>query len=539
MKSVIKLLALCGALLVTLPVSAQSFIFLADPGDWDTGANWDIGVVPDPTANVFIGEDGTVPTATANITGPLSQDTVNDIRIGAGTLFGGAEGTLNHSGGTINTDGWVFVGLDAPAGGDGNTGTYNLSGTATFNNLGEDKEFHVGIGGGAGASNEGFVNVQDSAVLNLAKGYIGSNDGNSGTLTQTGGEVVVGDWLAIGREGGAQGTYNISGGSLTVTNDFLTLGESGAGTSGRMNVSGDASINTANMAIGRPLAAPGSEGLLSIAGDGATINTGSLVVGINDQAGFTAAEATGTVRFESSTTSVTTIEVSGDAYLNDGTMIGQSLLEVDFTAAPTTGDITLVTVGGTLNGIFAGLPEGTVVPDSGGRTISYTGNQIRLLAEGGMTVTGDFNGDNLWNCLDIDLLSNAIATGSNDLAFDMNGDGMITPADVTDANVGWLAVGGAENPGQTNGNPFLEGDANLDGVVDGQDFVIWNSNKFTNGTHWCDGNFSLNTTIDGQDFILWNANKFTSSDFAAVPEPSFVVSLLGCLGGLSLLRRRS
>ena len=31
-----------------------------------------------------------------------------------------------------------------------------------------------------------------------------------------------------------------------------------------------------------------------------------------------------------------------------------------------------------------------------------------------------------------------------------------------------------------SGNPYLLGDANLDGTVDGQDFLIWNSNKFQN-----------------------------------------------------------
>ena len=42
----------------------------------------------------------------------------------------------------------------------------------------------------------------------------------------------------------------------------------------------------------------------------------------------------------------------------------------------------LIDVGGTLSGAFAGLPEGAVVPGSGGRTITYTygdGNNVALV----------------------------------------------------------------------------------------------------------------------------------------------------------------
>ncbi len=127
------------------------------------------------------------------------------------------------------------------------------------------------------------------------------------------------------------------------------------------------------------------------------------------------------------------------------------------------------------------------------------------------TSTGDFNGDGMWDCDDINELTTAIATGSTNLLYDLNADGNVTIADVTDANVGWLAVGGANNVPLTGGNPFIAGDANLDGLVDGQDFIVWNGNKFTASTNWCDGDFTVDGQVDGQDFIVWNGNKFTSS----------------------------
>lgn len=141
-------------------------------------------------------------------------------------------------------------------------------------------------------------------------------------------------------------------------------------------------------------------------------------------------------------------------------------------------------------------------------------------------VDGDFNTDGLWNCQDINALTAAIATSSGDLSFDMNGDGVITLADVTDAVSGWLTAGGANNPGDTGGNAFLIGDANLDGTVDGQDFLEWNGSKFTMTSAWCQGDFNADGTVDGQDFLEWNTHKFTRSDaLSAVPEP-----LIGWMG---------
>ncbi len=121
----------------------------------------------------------------------------------------------------------------------------------------------------------------------------------------------------------------------------------------------------------------------------------------------------------------------------------------------------------------------------------------------------------------------------NDPNFDLNGDTVVNTADIA----AWLVEGGAMNPAQTGGNPFLLGDATLDGVVDGQDFITWNGNKFTNNTDWCGGNFNGDAVIDGQDFITWNQNKFMMSDsHSAVPEPT--AGLLMVFGIAGLIRRR-
>lgn len=96
--------------------------------------------------------------------------------------------------------------------------------------------------------------------------------------------------------------------------------------------------------------------------------------------------------------------------------------------------------------------------------------------------------------------------GEGDLTrFDLNDDGAVNAGDVDT----WLAVAGEVN--LASGDPFLYGDANLDGNVDVSDFAIWNANKFTSTAAWCQGDFNADGVTDVSDFSLWNANKFTSA----------------------------
>lgn len=178
------------------------------------------------------------------------------------------------------------------------------------------------------------------------------------------------------------------------------------------------------------------------------------------------------------------------------------------------------------------------VSEQFGNTGVYYDNLVFSLPS---TVDGDFNNDGFWDEMDINALTAAIATESDDLSFDMNGDGDITIADLEDEALGWLTVGGANNIDDTGGNPYLVGDANLDGVADGQDFIDWNGNKFTSNTNWSDGNFNADLVVDGQDFIAWNDNKFQSSmgDLAVVPEPSGALLLLIGFLALPVYRRRT
>lgn len=125
----------------------------------------------------------------------------------------------------------------------------------------------------------------------------------------------------------------------------------------------------------------------------------------------------------------------------------------------------------------------------------------------------DFDGMNGCDGDDINLLMAAIAGGMDPPEFDLNGDNEVNLLDRDQ----WLLDAGMVNIGAG----YLVADFNLDGTVDGQDFIDWNSNKFTTNTDWTAGNANGDNTVDGQDFIDWNSNKFMSSvgGINAVPEP--------------------
>ncbi len=118
---------------------------------------------------------------------------------------------------------------------------------------------------------------------------------------------------------------------------------------------------------------------------------------------------------------------------------------------------------------------------------------------------GDFNFDHVYGCEDVNALVAAIVDGLHDPSFDLTNDMLVDNADLDL----WLAAA-AQFDGL--GSPYKRGDANLDGFVDGQDFIRWNTNKFQPIAAWCAGDFTADGFVDGQDFIVWNENKFQSSD---------------------------
>lgn len=131
-----------------------------------------------------------------------------------------------------------------------------------------------------------------------------------------------------------------------------------------------------------------------------------------------------------------------------------------------------------------------------------------------MPALTNFNGDGRTDAADLDLLVASIALASPTSArFDLTHDGRV---DLRDRDE-WLALAGATNlPSQ---NPFLLGDANLDGTVDELDFLAWNMNRFQTVAAWTAGDFNADGAVDGQDFRIWYANKFKSADDQPPTDP--------------------
>jgi hypothetical protein len=161
-------------------------------------------------------------------------------------------------------------------------------------------------------------------------------------------------------------------------------------------------------------------------------------------------------------------------------------------------------------------------------SVGYSATRVTLRFTD-VSMFGDFNDDLMLDCTDVDALVAEIAGGGMSSEFDLNDDMAV---DTEDLDL-WLAEAGTFNVG----GPYLPGDANLDGFVDANDFIIWNINKFTSTAAWCSGDFNADGFVDAMDFLLWNVNKFMSSDsVSAVPEPGMGVFLIGALFGLAVVR---
>ena len=130
-------------------------------------------------------------------------------------------------------------------------------------------------------------------------------------------------------------------------------------------------------------------------------------------------------------------------------------------------------------------------------------------------IPGDFDHNGTLDTNDVDALVAAIAGALHPLGFDLDNDQLVTTTDLAT----WLQLAGAAN--LPSGNAYLPADANLDGIVDGLDYIAWNTNKFSALATWSGGDFNANGFVDGQDFIIWNEHKFQSSDglrFVAAPH---------------------
>lgn len=436
-----------GQVVYSTAVNSANALYLWTPdlhwrapgnGNWQTGANWTLGIRPD------VVHDVTIDPAVNVRVGGLATSAVRSLQIGGG--LGRAELVLDPNDELATTNGLRIA----------ENGVLTAQGT---------------IHGPVENSSLGLISVDQGNSLLI-----------SGNLIQNGVLQILGD---------------ASPAFVSVLGDFSGVGGfHGAG----------------NLAL---------------------------------QGGFRPGNSTASIRGEGNlfleVSSTTEIELAGllenefDQLVLDGDLdIRGNLTAVTLHGyLPKPGDSFLVLdVQGERSGEFQGLPERAVVTQIGLRQISVSyragdGNDVELFT----TSLADFDGDNRLECRDVDALVQEIAAGRNSAPFDLNGDLRVNEDDLAR----WLQEAGSVN--LPSGNPYLWGDANLDGVVDGSDFNRWNSNKFTSVAAWCQGDFNADGQVDGSDFGIWNSRKFTSSNVvSAVPEPGMAWVMVGT--GLGILLRR-
>ena len=161
---------------------------------------------------------------------------------------------------------------------------------------------------------------------------------------------------------------------------------------------------------------------------------------------------------------------------------------------------------------------------------TIAGNQFVTVPYTPPLASCDFDGSGSCDGDDIDALVPNIAMGPADPAtYDLTNDGMVNLAD-RDA---WLAQAGAENlPSQS---AYLLGDANLDGTVDGQDFISWNR---TSSPPWPLGRRETlpRTELSMARTSSSGTRKISIGGWSsAVPEPA--TGIVGLLFGVLLSLR--
>lgn len=173
------------AALLSLPTlaAAADRNWISNPGDgnWNSTTNWAAGIVPVNGDNIFIHTPGSI----------------NGVAVNAGTMV--------LSSGTIGSalTGFTF-----------GTGTYNVG------------TIYIGEGATGTTLNNSFGRafINGGTTINAGSLFLGDNGGTSGQLVQNGGDVNLSYQFRLGHwpQGGLKNTYDMNGGSITVTGAATT-----------------------------------------------------------------------------------------------------------------------------------------------------------------------------------------------------------------------------------------------------------------------------------------------------------------------------
>jgi outer membrane autotransporter protein len=415
-----------------------------------------------------------------------------------GTFTKVGTGTLTIDGATIQ-GGETYIAGGAMAQTSGDTHVSYLSvGTSTTN----------------GTPNVGALNIS-GGTLTLGTGLQVGDWGGTGTVTQTGGDVVInagcGDsahcaTLNIGNQGG-HGTYAISGGSLSFDSGFFDIGRNSSGNAasdGMLAISGTGAVNVTNgsMVIGNWLAM----GAGDIAGTGTVQQTGGTLSIDGNSTLYLSGSGNGTYNLDGGVLRIGGSSLQsnyshlGGSYafnLGGGTIqVAGSALSTDVNATLTGGTMSTIDtagLGATWSGVLSGsgsltkAGDGTLLLDAANTysgTTTIAGGTLALsstgaLGTGGLVDHGIFD-------------MRAVSTGVN-LA-SLSGDGQVMVG--TKA----LVVGSDNSDSSFSGTIVDEGN--------GWDASYGTFTKVGTGTLMIDGA----TIQGGETYIAGGAMAQTSGD---------------------------
>lgn len=145
----------------------------------------------------------------------------------------------------------------------------------------------------------------------------------------------------------------------------------------------------------------------------------------------------------------------------------------------------------------------------------------------------DFDGET--TVIDLNILASLVGSNTTDLAYDVNQDGTVDANDVST----WLRDA-AYAHGHTSA--YLNGDTNLDRIVDAADLNAIGLNWQGSEKAWSEGDFNFDGKVDSADLnalaLNWRKSSINGS-VRSVPEPSsLLLALFGAVVWLRCLRAK-
>ncbi len=474
------------------------------------------------------GTNGTITAANAS-TVTLSNSTISN-----GTLSSSGTGTIQISGTTTISSVTNSATIDIP-----DDQTLNVTG-----NLIDNGTIVVNSNTGGATSTLSFNGgtLSGSGTIVMQQG--GANDQLNGSLTQALGHTIQG-YGQINATFTNNGTVNAN-----VNNQTLLLQTNGMSNNGTFEATGGGILNINDITVtqtgdgGNGQISAGASSVVSITG-GATILGGNIGAG------------TGTVNVISGNFNGVTIASGGQVSVPSSDTL--ALVSTNLTnngALNVTGSVT----GGKLSG------SGTLTINSSGRLTLPSGSG--LSAQAALTVSGgtlDITNNSFAINYGVSNVS-PLATIVADIKAGYNG-GHWTGTGITSSTAAadnLHAIGYADSTtpavsGQILLKYTLYGDANLDGVVDGDDYTLIDNGFNNRLTGWRNGDFNYDGVVNGDDYTLIDnafnnqsivataavemvsidtAQIFDSSS-SAVPEPGTIGLLAIGIFGLTDRRRRT